>query len=205
MASPLTDHRPRSDALLDEQLLLYLGLDRHYDKFLHHTILIGDRYKGLSPTFLAVASPRLLDSPPCPHHDRPSMAPPGHESVYLLVPVPHLGGSPPVDWATYGDTFRDKIITYLEHDRPARLRRQHPNRAPLHPARLPARTRRALLGTAGRWSQPLFQSAYFRPHNRSEDVRGLYPPHRGHPPRAAALSPAPSSPPKSPANCRGAA
>ncbi|MFN8537242.1 MAG: hypothetical protein U0232_07165 [Thermomicrobiales bacterium] len=44
------------------------------------------------------------------------MAPPGHESVYLLVPVPHLGGSPPVDWATYGDTFRDKIITYLEHD-----------------------------------------------------------------------------------------
>ncbi|MFN8537243.1 MAG: hypothetical protein U0232_07170 [Thermomicrobiales bacterium] len=47
MASPLTDHRLGRMRYSMSSFLLYLGLDRHYDKFLHHTILIGDRYKGL--------------------------------------------------------------------------------------------------------------------------------------------------------------
>jgi phytoene desaturase len=154
--------------------LLYLGLDRKYDKLRHHTILIGDRYKGLvSDIFggrladdfsIYLHAPTLTD---------PSMAPPGHESVYLLVPVPHLGGES-VDWDTYGDVFRGKIIHYLEHDFGLEgfaqsIRVEH-RFTPLDFERELG----AYLGTGWQMEPTLFQSAYFRPHNRSEDVRGLY-------------------------------
>ena len=169
-----TDHRIERMRYSMSSFLLYLGLDRKYDKLRHHTILIGDRYKGLvSDIFggrmaedfsIYLHAPTLTD---------PSMAPPGHESVYLLVPVPHLGGEA-VDWATYGDVFRDKIVRYLEHDFglpgfAASIRVEH-RFTPLDFEREFG----AYLGTGWQMEPTLFQSAYFRPHNRSEDVRDLY-------------------------------
>ncbi len=169
-----TDHRIGRMRYSMSSFLLYLGLDRKYDKLRHHTILIGDRYKGLvSDIFggrlaedfsIYLHAPTLTD---------PSMAPPGHESVYLLVPVPHLGGEA-VDWATYGDVFRDKIVHYLEHDFglpgfAASIRVEH-RFTPLDFERELG----AYLGTGWQMEPTLFQSAYFRPHNRSEDVRDLY-------------------------------
>ena len=47
MAAALDRSPARADARPMSSFLLYLGLDRHYDKLRHHTILIGDRYKGL--------------------------------------------------------------------------------------------------------------------------------------------------------------
>lgn len=169
-----TDHRIGRMRYSMSSFLLYLGLDRHYDKFRHHTILIGDRYKGLVSD---IFGGRLADDFSiylhAPTMTDPSMAPPGHESVYLLVPVPHLGGEA-VDWATYGDTFRDKIVRYLEHEFglpgfASSIRVEH--------RFTPLDFRRELgahLGTGWQMEPTLFQSAYFRPHNRSEDVRGLY-------------------------------
>ena len=169
-----TDHRVGRMRYSMSSFLLYLGLDRRYDKFRHHTILIGDRYKGLVNDIFGgrmaddfsiyLHAPTLTD---------PSMAPPGHESVYLLVPVPHLG-SQDVDWATYGDTFRDKIIDYLERDFglpgfAASIQVEH-RFTPLDFERELG----SYLGTGWQMEPTLFQSAYFRPHNRSEDVRGLY-------------------------------
>jgi phytoene desaturase len=170
-----TDHRLGRMRYSMSSFLLYLGLDRHYDKFLHHTILIGDRYKGLVTD---IFGGRLADDFSiylhAPTMTDPSMAPPGHESVYLLVPVPHLGGSNTPDWDTYGDTFRDKIINYLEHDFGlpdfARSIQVEHRFTPLDFQRELG----AHLGTGWQMEPTLFQSAYFRPHNRSEDVRGLY-------------------------------
>lgn len=169
-----TDHRIGRMRYSMSSFLLYLGLDRHYDKFRHHTILIGDRYKGLVSD---IFGGRLADDFSiylhAPTMTDPTMAPPGHESVYLLVPVPHLGGGD-VDWQTYGDTFRDKIVRYLEHDFglpgfEASIQVEH-RFTPLDFERELG----AYLGTGWQMEPTLFQSAYFRPHNRSEDVRGLY-------------------------------
>jgi phytoene desaturase len=169
-----TDHRIGRMRYSKSSFLLYLGLDRHYDKFRHHTILIGDRYKGLVND---IFGGRLADDFSiylhAPTMTDPSMAPPGHESVYLLVPVPNLARGD-VDWATYGDTYRDKIVRYLEHDFglpgfEASIQVEH--------RFTPLDFQRELgshLGTGWQMEPTLFQSAYFRPHNRSEDVRGLY-------------------------------
>ena len=154
--------------------LLYLGLDRHYEQLRHHTILIGDRYQGLIGDIfggrLAEDFSIYLHAPTMTD---PTMAPPGHESVYLLVPVPHLGCAD-VDWERDGDAFRDRIVRYLEHDFglegfEASITVEH-RFTPLDFERELG----AYLGTGWQIEPTLFQSAYFRPHNRSEDVKGLY-------------------------------
>ena len=169
-----TDHRLGRMRYSMSSFLLYLGLDRHYDKFKHHTILIGDRYKGLVND---IFGGRMADDFSiylhAPTMTDPSMAPAGHESVYLLVPVPHLG-SDEVDWERDGDLFRDRIVNYLEHDFGLKdfskaITVEH-RFTPLDFERELG----AYLGTGWQIEPTLFQSAYFRPHNRSEDVRGLY-------------------------------
>ena len=169
-----TDHRLERQHYSMSSFLLYLGLDRHYDKLQHHTILIGDRYRGLVND---IFGGRMADDFSiylhAPTMTDPSMAPPGHESVYLLVPVPHLG-SDEVDWARDGDRFRDRIVNYLEHDFgltdfSKAITVEH-RFTPLDFERELG----AYLGTGWQIEPTLFQSAYFRPHNRSEDVRGLY-------------------------------
>ncbi len=170
-----TDHRIGRMRYSMSSFLLYLGLDRRWPKLRHHTILIGDRYRGLVGDIFGgrftedfsiyLHAPTLTD---------PSMAPhPGWESVYLLVPVPHLGCAD-VDWERDGDAFRDRIVRYLEEDFglegfAASIRVEH-RFTPLDFERELG----AYLGTGWQMEPTLFQSAYFRPHNRSEDVKGLY-------------------------------
>ncbi|MDP9374270.1 MAG: phytoene desaturase family protein, partial [Chloroflexota bacterium] len=170
-----TDHRIGRMRYSMSSFLLYLGLDRRWPKLRHHTILIGDRYRGLVEDIFGgrlaedfsiyLHAPTLTD---------PSMAPrEGWESVYLLVPTPHLGCED-VDWERDGDLFRDRIVRYLEHDFglegfAASIRVEH-RFTPLDFERELG----AYLGTGWQMEPTLFQSAYFRPHNRSEDVKGLY-------------------------------
>ena len=169
-----TDHRVERQRYSMSSFLLYLGLDRHYDKFKHHTILIGDRYKGLvNDIFGGRMAEDFSIYLHAPTMTDPSMAPAGHESVYLLVPVPHLG-SDEVDWARDGDRFRDRIVEYLEHDFGLK---DFSKAITVEHRFTPLDFERELnsyLGTGWQIEPTLFQSAYFRPHNRSEDVRGLY-------------------------------
>jgi phytoene desaturase len=169
-----TDHRVERQHYSMSSFLLYLGLDRHYDKFKHHTILIGDRYKGLiSDIFGGRMAEDFSIYLHAPTMTDPSMAPAGHESVYLLVPVPHLG-SDEVDWERDGDRFRDRIVDYLEHDFGLK---DFSKAITVEHRFTPLDFERELnsyLGTGWQIEPTLFQSAYFRPHNRSEDVRGLY-------------------------------
>ena len=42
----------------------------------------------------------------------PSLAPPGHESFYVLSPVPNLASG--IDWRTQARPYRDAIMRFLE-------------------------------------------------------------------------------------------
>ncbi len=154
--------------------LLYLGLDRQYEKLLHHTIVMSPRYRGLigdifDRKVLADDFSLYLHAP---SKTDPSMSPPGGESLYVLAPVPNLAGQ--TDWSRMAGPFRDRIIRFLEHDfgltgLEGSIRVEH-RFTPLdfqHHLN-------AHLGSAFSIEPTLLQSAYFRPHNRSEDVDGLY-------------------------------
>jgi len=151
----------------------YFGTDRVYDDVAHHTILLGPRYRGLlSDIFrhkvLAEDFSLYLHRPTATD---PSMAPDGCDAFYVLSPVPHLDAK--VDWEFEGERYRRKIERYLADTIMPELG------AHLVSSRLltPREFRTDYLSVKGAAFGPepvLQQSAYFRPHNQSEDVEGLY-------------------------------
>ncbi len=92
--------------------------------------------------------------------------------MYLLIPVPHLGGA--VDWNAMKGPMTDKVLQFLEHDFGMQdLRANIEVLEAFTPLEF-ASELDAYLGNAFSIEPRLTQSALFRPHNRSEDVRGLY-------------------------------
>jgi phytoene desaturase len=101
----------------------------------------------------------------------PSLAPPGHEAFYVLSPVPHLGAN--IDWAVQARPYRDAIMQFLEDsylpDLQANIVAEHY----IDPRHFQG-VLNSYLGSAFSVQPTLLQSAWFRPHNRSEDFENLY-------------------------------
>jgi phytoene desaturase len=153
--------------------VIYFGTDRKYDDVAHHEILMGPRYRGLlediftnktlSKDFsLYLHRPTATD---------PSLAPPGCDSWYVLSPVPHLGGN--IDWKTAAQPYRDAIVQYLEDRYLPGLSKHIVSEHRIDPLHF-RDTLSSHLGSAFSVEPVLTQSAWFRPHNVSEDVPNLY-------------------------------
>jgi phytoene desaturase len=154
--------------------LLYLGLDRRCPDLTHHTIVMPEDYRGvLGDLFQRRTLARQLALYiHCPTRTDPTLAPPGGEVLYVLAPVPHLDGR--LDWAVEGPRLRERIVRYLEQTLGLGGLREA---IVVEHQRTPVDFRDVLGSERGAAFsiQPLLrQSAYFRPHNRSEDVAGLY-------------------------------
>jgi phytoene desaturase len=154
--------------------LLYLGIHRQYKHLRHHTIFMPDNYQKLvRGIFDGQGIPNdLALYLHVPSRTDPSMAPPGCESLYVLAPVPNLAHG--IDWAREAPAFRDKIIHFLEQEAglqglEASIVTEH-TFSPLDFAS----ELRSHLGAAFSIEPTLLQSAYLRPHNRSNHVGGLY-------------------------------
>jgi phytoene desaturase len=151
----------------------YFGTDRQFTDVPHHMMVLGPRYEGLLTDIFK--HHRLSDDFSLYLH-RPSatdaaMAPPGHDAFYALAPVPHLDSG--TDWSVMAERFRQRVEQRL-HDTvlPGFARHIVSSRMTT-----PQDFHDRLLSYKGAafGMEPLLeQSAYFRPHNRSEDVRGLY-------------------------------
>jgi phytoene desaturase len=155
--------------------VIYFGTKRQYrdGKLAHHNIILGDRYQGLltdifkkkylSEDFsLYLHMPTLTD---------PSMAPEGCESFYVLSPVPHLGAD--VDWKTAAKPYRDAIMQFLEDNYLPDLQENIVVEHTIDPLHF-QNTLNSYMGSAFSVEPILTQSAWFRPHNRSEDFDNLY-------------------------------
>jgi phytoene desaturase len=95
--------------------MLYLGVDRKLDHMLHHNFYLSGRYRE---NFEAIfGDHRLPDDPSfyavVPSRTEPRMAPEGMESLFVLVPIPHLRDTK-VDWQRDGAVFKEKIYDLLE-------------------------------------------------------------------------------------------
>jgi len=151
----------------------YFGTKRKYDDVAHHTILLGPRYKGLLDDIftkhrLAADFSLYLHRPTATD---PALAPPGCDSFYVLSPVPHLGSG--TDWKAEVEPYRRKIARYLERTILPGLEEATVVSETLTPQGFEDDLS-SYRGAAFGVEPVLTQSAYFRPHNRSEDVEGLY-------------------------------
>jgi phytoene desaturase len=155
--------------------VIYFGTKRQYrdSGLAHHNIILGPRYKELLNDIfekkvlaedfsLYLHMPTLTD---------PSIAPEGHEAFYVLSPVPHLGAE--IDWTTAAKPYRDSIMQFLEDnylpDLQANIVAEHYVDPRYFKGAL-----NSYLGSAFSFQPVLTQSAWFRPHNRSEDFENLY-------------------------------
>jgi phytoene desaturase len=151
----------------------YFGTDRRYDDVGHHTILMGPRYRELLKDIfrrktLAEDFSLYLHRPTATD---PSVAPPGCDAFYVLSPVPNLQGGQ--DWAVEAEPYRQRIQAWLE----ANLLPDLSRHVVVSRVTTPLDFRDRLNATHGEGFglEPLLtQSAWFRPHNRSEEVENLF-------------------------------
>lgn len=141
----------------------------------HHTILSGPRYKGLvrdifrkgvlaDDMSLYVHRPSVTD---------PGVAPEGGDTFYALSPVPHLGHANPVDWSDMEETYRLKVQKVLEEQLLPGLGDHLSASCVFTPETFRDRYL-SPYGTGFSIEPRILQSAWFRPHNVSEEAKGLY-------------------------------
>lgn len=151
----------------------YFGTDRRYEDVPHHSILLGPRFKGLLDDIFK--HKRLSDDFSLylhrPTATDPSLAPDSCDTFYALVPVPNLESD--IDWHTQAEKFRLSVSRYLSATMLPDLE-QHLATSKIT---TPLDFQNDLLSFrgAGFGMEPrLTQSAWFRPHNRCEDVENLF-------------------------------
>jgi phytoene desaturase len=154
-------------------VVIYFGTNRRYEDIAHHEILMGPRYEGLLENIftdktLSEDFSLYLHRPTATD---PSLAPEGGDSFYVLSPVPHLGGQ--TDWRAAAKPYRDRIMAYLEARYLPDLSRHLVTERMIDPLHF-RDTLGSHLGSTFSVEPILTQSAWFRPHNRSEDVENLY-------------------------------
>ncbi|MEQ9500425.1 MAG: phytoene desaturase [Deltaproteobacteria bacterium] len=169
-------HTDRRIKRLDQSMGLfvgYFGTDRTYPELAHHTIVLGPRYRGLlddifQSKVLAEDFSLYLHAPT---RTDPSMAPEGHEAFYVLSPVPNNVSG--IDWRQEGERYFERILAELERRVLPELSKHLTTRFFVTPNYF-ATELRSMNGAAFGIEPTLRQSAYFRYHNRSEDVDGLF-------------------------------
>jgi phytoene desaturase len=139
----------------------------------HHTIMLGPRYRGLlhdifTRHVLAEDFSLYLHRPTATD---PSLAPPGCDAFYVLSPVPNLDSG--TDWRVAAEPYRQAIAAHLSNTLLPGLAGHITTSRMMTPLDFQDRLC-ASRGAAFGLEPVLLQSAWFRPHNRSEDIPGLY-------------------------------
>jgi phytoene desaturase len=176
---PAADRHRWTDRKLDRSsysmslFVWYFGTDKRYEDVQHHTIMLGPRYKELLNNIFTrkVLSEDFSLYLHRPTFSDPSLAPPGCDAFYVLSPVPNLLGK--TDWRTEAEPYRQAIARHLSATLLPDLE-QHVVTSKLI---TPLDFRDRLLawqGCAFGLEPVLLQSAWFRPHNKSEDIANLY-------------------------------
>ena len=141
----------------------------------HHTIAVGPRYrehikdifirgKLADDMSLYIHRPSVTD---------PSVAPDGDDTFYVLSPVPHLGHDNGVDWAREAEPYRLKMLKMLEERLMPGLSERITQSLVFTPETFRDRYL-SPLGAGFSIEPRILQSAWFRPHNVSEELPGLY-------------------------------
>ncbi|MCP5347020.1 MAG: phytoene desaturase [Gammaproteobacteria bacterium] len=151
----------------------YFGTRRKYPEVMHHTILLGPRYRGLLDDIfrhqvLAGDFSLYLHRPTATD---PSLAPEGCDAFYVLSPVPNAASG--IDWSQQAEPYRRALMQRLSETVLPGLEDNLVTSRVTTPDDFASNLlayRGAAFGL-----EPIFrQSAWFRPHNRSEELERLY-------------------------------
>ena len=153
--------------------MMYLGIEGRYNDVAHHTIYLAENYRqnlrdiedlhrlSENPSFY-VQNASVTD---------PTLAPAGHSTLYVLVPVTHETGL--IDWEQEAAKFRALALRQLERigirDVERRIRTEQ-----IMTPRGWGEEFGLFRGATFSMAHSLNQMLHRRPHNRFEDVQGMY-------------------------------
>lgn len=168
-----TDRRIERSRYSMSLFVWYFGTRRQYPDVAHHTILLGPRYRELltdifDHKIVADDFSLYLHRPTATD---PSLAPQGCDTFYVLSPVPHLASG--TNWAEKAEPYRRAIERALSATLLPGLEQEIISSRMLTPQDFQDRLN-SWQGAAFGFEPVLTQSAWFRPHNQSEDIEGLY-------------------------------
>jgi phytoene desaturase len=168
-----TDRKIAAKRFSCSTFMLYLGMEGRYDDLAHHTIYLSEDYRGnlaeieagdvlpRQPSFY-VQNAGVTDS---------SLAPPGHSTLYILVPVGHQTGA--IDWKCQQAGFRAAILKRLERLGITDLERRIRFEKIVTPAGW-EEDLQIYRGATFNLAHSLDQMLYRRPRNRFEDLDRVY-------------------------------
>jgi phytoene desaturase len=154
--------------------IVHFGIKGSWPGIPHHMILFGPRYQGLLSDIYDTGV-LAQDFSIYLHHPTvtdPQLAPEGHSTFYALVPVPHLGKFP-VDWAEVGPILEKRILDEVGRRLIPDIHERIVTKFSYAPSDF-AHDLHAHLGSGFSLEPILTQSAWFRVHNRDEDIQNLY-------------------------------
>jgi len=168
-----TDRKLRRASYSMSLFVWYFGTRRQYPEVAHHTLVLGPRYRELLEDIfrhkvLADDFSLYLHRPTATD---PSLAPPGNDAFYVLSPVPNLESG--TDWRLEAERYRQKIARHLAATVLPGLEDEIVTSLMLTPQDFKDRLG-SYRGAAFGLEPVLTQSAWFRPHNRSEEIEDLY-------------------------------
>jgi phytoene desaturase len=158
--------------LAPSALLMYLGVNREYPSLLHHNLLFSKRWRK---NFTEIFGKKSFPADPslyvcAPGKTDPSVAPKGHENLFVLVPLSAGLTYTPEQL----ERFADNILATLEEEMHLTDLRKHIVFKKLFCAGDFAEQFNSHQGSGLGLAHTLRQSAAFRPKNKSKKVDGLY-------------------------------
>ena len=154
--------------------MMYLGINGRYDDLKHHTIHIARDYdcnlKQIEKEMVLPDDPSIYVQNPC--ITDPSLAPAGKSTIYILVPVPHLNPNTPWD-ERQTQTFRELTFKKLAQLGMGDLQ----SRIEYEQIVTPANWRddfSVYRGATFNLAHNLGQMLHLRPHNKFEELDGVY-------------------------------
>jgi phytoene desaturase len=153
--------------------MMYLGVKGRYEDISHHTIYLAENYKenlaDIEQRHQLSDNPSFYVQNACVTDD--TLAPEGHSSLYVLLPVTHETGS--IDWTKEALRYRSLALEQMKkigmHDVESRIVTEK-----IVTPRDWASEFELYKGATFSMAHSLDQMLHLRPHNRFEDVRQMY-------------------------------
>jgi phytoene desaturase len=168
-----TDQRLEKKRFSCSTYMMYLGIDGRYDELPHHCIYIPQGYRThldeVERQHVLSEEPSLYVQNACVTDE--SLAPPGMSTLYVLVPVTHQ--HPNVDWNRERDRYRSLVLKRLAKVGLADVESRICAEQVWTPADWDDK-HEIHRGATFNMAHNLGQMLHLRPHNRFEDVDGIY-------------------------------
>lgn len=153
--------------------MMYLGVDKEYKTPFHQIVFAKDYKKNIEDIFktLKISKDTSFYVRNASTKDK-TLAPKGHNALYVLVPVPNNNSN--IDWDTESEKFREIVLDSMEERTEYKDIKKHIKFEKIITPKDWEDSYNVYNGATFNLAHTLDQMLYFRPRNKFEELDNLY-------------------------------